>query len=266
MKERELIISSEHLHNSRHMWILTPDDGRVPEGLLVFLDGEFYRDRVGAVQIVRALCESGGIPPSIVAFISYESPDARWVECPCYPPFVRFVADEVLARLDAEIPGCLTLQNRVLAGLSYTGLAAAYIALVAPDRFTKIIAQSGSFWSNDCWLIDQYRSAKRRLPAEFYLDVGVRETQENVTHKEDVIQVLSQIDGVRRFRDVLSEVGHDPVYVEFDGDHEFEAWAKTLPSALRWAFSERQPNQPPLPTPGECPPSNHSQLPGAAGL
>jgi hypothetical protein len=29
---------------------------------------------------------------------------------------------------------------------------------------------------------------------------------------------------------------------------------------------ESQPNQPPLPTPGKCPPSNHDQLPGAADL
>jgi hypothetical protein len=32
------------------------------------------------------------------------------------------------------------------------------------------------------------------------------------------------------------------------------------------AWKEIRPNQPPLPTPGKCPPSNHDQLPGAADL
>lgn len=44
---------------------------------------------------------------------------------------------------------------------------------------------------------------RQPVPTEFYLDVGTQETQENVRHREDVLQVVSQIDGVRRFRDVL---------------------------------------------------------------
>jgi len=70
--------------------------------------------------------------------------------------------------------------------------------------------------------------------------VGSGETAENVRHKEDVLQVVSQIDAVRQFRDVLIAGGYDVKYLEFAGGHDFLEWRKTLPDALRWALP-RQP-------------------------
>jgi enterochelin esterase family protein len=57
-----------------------------------------------------------------------------------------------------------------------------------------------------------------------------------VRHREDLLQVISQLEGVRRFRDVLQQQGHTVVYAEVDGGHDFESWQKALPAALRWAL------------------------------
>jgi hypothetical protein len=70
----------------------------------------------------------------------------------------------------------------VLAGVSYTGLAAAFVAKEYPGAFQRIISQSGSFWWNDCWLVEEFRRLEQRLPVEFYLDVGMQEIHENVRH------------------------------------------------------------------------------------
>lgn len=126
------------------------------------------------------------------------------------------------------------IRQRTLLGLSYTGLAAAFLAQEYPGVFQRIISQSGSFWWKDCWLAEQYRSAPQ-VPTEFYLDVGTREVQENVQHREGVLQVVSQIEGVRRFRDALRSTGHSVEYVEFDGAHDCADWCRALPAALRWA-------------------------------
>ena len=91
----------------------------------------------------------------------------------------------------------------MLVGLSYTGLAAAFIAKEAAGKFHRVISQCGSYWWQDCWRVGQFQAMRQPVPTEFYLDVGTQETQENVRHREDVLQVVSQIDGVRRFRDVL---------------------------------------------------------------
>lgn len=73
-------------------------------------------------------------------------------------------------------------------------------------------------------------------PTDFYLDIGTREVQENVRHREDVLQVMSQLEGVRRFRDVLRSKGYAVNYTEYDGGHDFAEWKLTLPHALRWAL------------------------------
>ena len=69
---------------------------------------------------------------------------------------------------------------------------------------------------------------------EFYLDVGTQEIHENVRHREDVVQVVSQIEGVRRFRDALLAQGHAVRYSEFDGDHDYAGWNRALVDALKW--------------------------------
>jgi enterochelin esterase-like enzyme len=223
---------SVHLRNERTIWIHPPRLPSSVENLTVFLDGEFYRDRVGAVSVIDDLGDS--IADSWVVFVSMGSLEARWVECPCYPPFAKFIAGELLPWLEARCK-MKPARQRTLVGLSYTGLAAAFVAMEHPGIFHRVISQSGSFWWKDCWLSGHCRSASR-IPTEFYLDVGAHELHENVRHREDVLQVVSQIDGVRRFRDALLLTGHPVRYVEFDGGHDFAAWRQTLPEALRWAL------------------------------
>lgn len=234
MKETTDRIRSTWLKNERPIWVREPRDRSCARDLTVFLDGEFYRDRVGALEVIDAL--QGQVADSWYVFVSMESAEARWIECPCHPPFARFVAEELLPWLERKHPEMRATRRRVLAGLSYTGLAAAFIAKEYPGMFQKVVSQSGSFWSNDGWLTDQFSTAAVRLPTEFYLDVGTREIQENVEHREGVVQVMSQIEGVRRFRDVLLRLGHLVKYAEFDGGHEFGGWRKALPDALKWAL------------------------------
>ena len=236
MTEHVHRLHSKHLGNERSIWVRLPFDGREAECLAVFLDAEFYRDGIGAPQIVDDLQRSGQIPPTLAVFVSHESRESRWVECPCHSPFAAFVDEELMPWLETRHAPATRLRQRALIGLSYTGLAAAFVALQAPLRFTRVVAQSGSFWSDRCALVERYRSLTGRLPVEFYLDVGRHETRENVKHREDVVQEISQIEGVRRFRDVLLEKGHFPRYEEFDGGHDFVAWKGTLPMALSWAL------------------------------
>ncbi|MCC6415511.1 MAG: hypothetical protein IT582_06355 [Opitutaceae bacterium] len=135
MREVAHTLKSAHLGNERIVWVQTPEDEQTPAALIVFLDGEFYREHVAPPAALAALIETGAIPPALVAYVSIESMDARWCECPCHPPFARFVADELMPRLAAEHPVINSLQSRVLVGLSYTGLAASFVAWRVPGLF-----------------------------------------------------------------------------------------------------------------------------------
>jgi hypothetical protein len=78
--------------------------------LVVFLDGERYRDRVDALSVIEEL--RGQVANSWFVFVLEESPEARRRECPCYPPFAGFigkscslglrVAISILVELSAE--------------------------------------------------------------------------------------------------------------------------------------------------------------------
>lgn len=233
---------SVYLGNERAVWIRQPLAASRPSHLAVFLDAERYRGqgRVDVLPVIEELEAAGLIGNTLFVFVSEESPEARWRECPCHPPFARFVNDELVPWLEALHPLIKQGGTSVLIGLSYTGLAAAFCAMRAEGKFNKVIAQSGSFWSDECWLTRQVEAQNQCLPVEFYLDVGSQETAENVQHKDDVLQVVSQIEGVNGFRDVLLALGHDVKYVEFEGGHDYASWRKTLPEALRWALSGRR--------------------------
>jgi enterochelin esterase-like enzyme len=234
-KRNEVVarFKSVHLQNERLIWVRPPRDRSSAGHVSIFLDGDLYRDRVGANSVIDSL--QGDIADSWFVFVSTASVEARRLEGPCYPPFARFVAEELLPWLSIQHRELRRVRTRTLIGVSYTGLAAAFVAKECPGIFQRVISQSGSFWWNDCWLPEQYR-ASARVPTDFYLDVGTQERAENVRHREDVLQVVSQIEGVQRFRDALRLTGHSVRYVEFDGDHDFAAWRRALPEALRWAL------------------------------
>ena len=139
-------LHSNHLGNERNIWLRPPVDGREAECLAVFLDAELYRDQIGAPSTIDDLQREGAIPPCLSVYVSSESIASRWRECPCHPPFAAFVDEELLPWLESQHPGATALPRRALIGVSYTGLAAGFVALRHPTRFTRVVAQSGSFW------------------------------------------------------------------------------------------------------------------------
>lgn len=122
-------------------------------------------------------------------------------------------------------------EERVVAGASLGGLAAAYLGLVGSATFGGVIAQSGSFWwpappaPEPEWLARAYEAAPR-LPLRFYLDVGTMETVS--PHGEG----LDQLAVNRRFRDVLLARGYPVEYVEYAGAHDYINWRRTFADGL----------------------------------
>lgn len=235
MNESVHRIRSTALGNERAVWIVEPLNPARAETVLVFLDGEVYREHFQVTEMVHSFIAEGRMADCWIVYVSYLDIETRARECPCYAPFARFVSVELLEFLAEREPRLKTLRTRVLTGLSYTGLAAAFVAREFPNRFQKVVAQSGSFWSDDCWLTRQYAADAAPVPTEFFLEVGRKETQTGVRHSPHLVQEISQIEGVQRFRDALKAAGHEVEYFESEGNHEYTNWMRTLPTALRWA-------------------------------
>lgn len=229
-------LSSDVLGNERSLWVFEPTDPQTPADLLIFLDGEYYREGVDAPGVIAGLQAEGAIRNALVVFVSMESVASRWIECPCHEPFAAFVIDECLPWITGRYP--LLTDKRVIVGLSFTGLAAAFVGLSGPGRFSAVISQSGSFWWNENWLDANVPPACFEEPTRFYLSVGSREVKPWVEHKEGVVQSCSQIEGVERFHRALTQQGYVSRYTLFDGGHDFREWRRDLVPALCWALQD----------------------------
>jgi enterochelin esterase-like enzyme len=161
MRESVLQLNSSYLQNERSIWICESVSGA--SDLVVFLDAEVYRDRMDALSVIEEV--RGQVADAWYVFVSHQTWETRWCECPCYPPFAGFIGEELLTWLASGYIDFKRIRRRALAGVSYTGLAAAFVAKAYPGSFQRIISQSGSFWWKDCWLVEQFRRLGQKIPA-----------------------------------------------------------------------------------------------------
>jgi enterochelin esterase-like enzyme len=216
---QELRFRSRVLQNERILWLQPPPDRAAVAGLVVLLDGEYHVGPMDSPRAVAELQRAGRIPPVLAVYVSHLERDTRWRETRCNPSLAAFLADELRPWACAQANVTPPRDTSLIGGLSLTGLAAAHAALLRPEAFGAVLAQSGSFWWRDGQLAEAFRAAPR-LPLRFHLSCGDRETTPYVEHGPDLTQRVSQIASNRAFRDALIAKGYPVAYVEVPGSHE----------------------------------------------
>jgi enterochelin esterase-like enzyme len=225
-------LRSDLLGNERRIWIYTPPGytrAGGPYGLLILFDGWTYSERIPTATILDNLLAESLIAPTIALLVDSLDEETRDRELGCYPPFVAFLADELLPWAHARLRLTDNPARTIVGGASYGGMAAAFAALTRSDLFGKVLSQSGSFWwkpDDDAeheWLARQFVDAPL-LPIEFYLSVGLREAKARVTPHQLTVN--------RHMRDVLRAKGYAVHYAEFDGGHDEHSWRDNLADGL----------------------------------
>jgi len=226
-------VRSTTLQNERSIWVYTPPGysrSHAPAGLLVLLDGSTYLEHIPTPTILDNLLAEGRIPPLVAILVDSLDDATRDVELPCYRPFVEFLAAELLLWAEAHYQVTADPAQTIIGGSSYGALAATFAAFTRPDRFGKVLAQSGSFWwrpPGDIeheWLARQFVE-RDPLPIELYLDVGRLEAQARIRP--------NQLIANRHMRDVLRAKGYRVHYAEHDGKHDHTAWRNSFASGLQ---------------------------------
>jgi len=209
--------------------------GREPCKLLVVFDGPQYLSLVPAPAILDNLRAEGRIPPVVAVFVTQVS---RARELACNEAFASFVAKELIPWAKATYQAGNGPADVVVAGSSFGGLAAAYVALRHADVVGNVLSQSGNFaWAPDHvagpnldttteggWLIKEYVAAPRRA-TRFYLDAGVFEADRFVTGG-------AILESTRHFRDVLRAKGYSVTFAQFTGGHDYLSWRGTFADGL----------------------------------
>lgn len=223
-------VRSELLGNERPVHVYEPPGGGRDLPVLVLMDGEMWQPGLDVAALLDNLIADGRIPPLVALLPESLSADRRWAELACNERFVGFLESELLpwaGELLSLSGVSLTVDpaRTVVAGQSLGGLTAAYAAVVAPGRFGRVLAQSGSFWWPDGpdlerseWLTGRI-AASEKLPVRFWLSAGEQE--------------WVALPAMRRLRATLREKGYDDaVYREFNGGHDYLCWRTELADGL----------------------------------
>jgi enterochelin esterase family protein len=227
------LFKSQMLQNERDVQVYVPPgyaDSGVPYPLLVFLDAFYYTTTsyIPTVIILNNMIQAGVIPPIIAAFVFHR---ARGQECSCNIPFTDFLHAELIPWLRRHYRVTSDPARTVIAGMSLSGLGAAFAAFRYPDTFGNVLSQSGWFgWKPDEeeeyeWLPRQFAQCPR-MPLKFYLDVGLLETF--IRFETGPSLLLSN----RHMRTVLQAKGYSVHYKEFNGGHDGINWRGTLSDGL----------------------------------
>jgi enterochelin esterase family protein len=227
-------IKSAILKNERRAWVYTPpgyEREGTPYGLIVMFDGPMYTLLIPTATILDNLLAQAKAPPMIALILDNPTASSRQTEFACNEPFVEFIAKEAIPWVRATYNVTTNPSQTVVSGVSFGGLAAAFVGFRHPEIFGNVICQSGSFWwkpdgeSEPEWLTRQFVAAPR-LALRFHLNVGLFETGPTPGPAPDMVSVS------RHLRDVLKAKGYEVNYRECNCGHDFLNWRGTLPEAL----------------------------------
>ncbi|MEO1270085.1 MAG: alpha/beta hydrolase-fold protein [Myxococcota bacterium] len=231
MELRELTLQSSDGFYQRKAWFRPGPDA--PHRLGVLLDGEFYLERADVLPLLDGRIEGEPLPEMSWLLIASGGAQARHDDFTYNPRFARFIAEDAVGWARGAAGG-LVGDRHVLGGLSLSGLAAGYIALVHNTLFSAALCQSGSFWHEPerfAALVEAHPPSATR----FWLSVGDQETDVDVSHPPTgLYQSMSQIEGVQRACSALEHVAGAVHCHRYQGGHEFGPWRAEFVEALRW--------------------------------
>lgn len=198
-----------------------------PMPTIYVTDGhEYANDAMGSMVIVLDnLIAERRIQPVIAVFIDPRNPDnlsqnRRGSELVTNANYLRFVAEELVPRIDSMYRTARRAEQRAILGTSLGGINAAYFGLNAPQTFGLIAMQSPALWVAPS-LSTEYQRAER-LPLKFFLSTGTLFDGESNT---------------RAFRRILEEKGYALRYREVSEGHSWGNWRALLSDMLAYFFA-----------------------------
>lgn len=232
---------SPRLGNRRRTWLWQPagSEGR-PLPLVILLDGQNWVKNMSLLPMLEEQSRLGMLPAAVWLMIDAIDDETRSRELPCYADFWLAVQEELLPLAQRRCVFTDSPTRTVVAGQSYGGLASLYAGLLWPQRFGRVLTQSGSFWWPNMkfmthydrreehepgFLTQQVTSCPAAIPLVIFQEAGLFE--------EDIHFVNQQIN------QALLDAGHQVNYRSYQGGHDALCWRGGLVDGVRWLLAER---------------------------
>jgi enterochelin esterase family protein len=230
----EHVVTSASTEYSRKVWYA--ESGPNPEVLCIFLDGEYYVNKMDALASLAGLTIRNQAPPMACLFVSHVDGTARHQDYTCNSRYAEFLAKDLISWLRMR-SGISSVGGHLLGGTSLSGLQAAYTSLHYPDVFRLVLCHSGSFWWNQEWLTSTLHNLPRNA-AKYWISVGDKETDSGISHPPTGMrQEVDQISAARRFADAVRKRGNPVHYYLNRGGHDISPWKEELPQAMQWLMT-----------------------------
>ncbi|NUT21486.1 MAG: DUF3327 domain-containing protein [Hamadaea sp.] len=215
---------TRHTLGDSTFWVYQPASTADEYALALLFDGKVW-DGIGVTTLFDNLIAEQAIPPTL--FVGIDSihglPRNQALTRPGV--LVPFLLDELLPFVHSGWSVTSDPARTVLAGQSLGGLAAARIAFDHPDRFGRVLTQSGSFWRaaetpeeiDSPSLLDDFAGAVR-VPVRVFQEAG---------SLERTLLLRNRI-----FHGVLLDRGYPVTYREYEGGHDYACWRGGLADGL----------------------------------
>ena len=255
------VIPSTAYPGTQHTyWIHVPAqyDPAVPASLMIFQDGQAFKDMNGVVRapnVLDNLIYLREIPVMITVFINPgrtpEQPEPtpqEWGDRTTNRPteynslddrYARVIVDELLPALNRDYNISKDPERRGIGGASSGAIAAFTVAWQRPNDFRKVLSIVGSFVNlrgGDAYA-DIVRQSERK-PIRIFLQDGRNDnrTMRDGSYEPRRDWFLQNV----RLMQALTEKGYDVNYTWGINTHGQRMGGPILPEMMRWLWRDHQ--------------------------
>ncbi|MFZ4834857.1 enterochelin esterase [Rouxiella sp. Mn2063] len=239
---QHFVWESSQLGNRRDIWLYASgeaeDDARRP--LVILLDGQNWIDGYPLLPVLESATTNGTLPAACYLFIDVIDSAHREKELPCNAEFWQAIQHELLPLAKQRMAFSDDGERTIVAGQSYGGLAAMYAGLHWPERFGRVLSQSGSFWWPNLQLMTHFEQ-RHRLEAGWLTQQLQRSDVAPASlsifmeagNRESDIEFVNQ-----QLYQALKAAGHRVSYRVFSGGHDALCWRGGLLDGLHQLLSD----------------------------
>jgi enterochelin esterase-like enzyme len=230
----DLVVQSQALQRDCPVTLYLPARFRRTASypLLVVHDGGDFLQYAAAKVVLDNLIHRLDVAETVVAFVH---PEDRLDEYADSAAHAHFLTDELLPRLEVELPLVGQRAARCLLGSSFGAVASLSTACRAPQTYGSLVLMSGSFVFTDIGtdhgggevfdpvveFVNGYRAQPRRVADRVFVSCGVYEPL--------IVRNRSMVP-------VFESAGMDVRFVEARDGHSWENWRDRMRDALSWVY------------------------------
>lgn len=201
-----------------HIYIPYGYNKNESNNFIYVLDGRDYLELGGINLIADYMIYSGDMPKSVLVLID---PSDKKKEYTIFEPYRNYIMNELVSHIDENYNHKPFNNKNTVLGASWGGSTAIYLALSMPEKFNKVLSQSGSLWPAN-WLIYDMLQECEKHDIDFCLQTGTLNDSEEMN------------DSIYK---MLTHKGYKVDYQKYAEGHSWDNWRVHLYEGLKSLYS-----------------------------